>query len=88
MSKIVDFNCTYDNSVVINEEVTKKLQLSFPDAYKHHNTMVLIAKELKSFDNASFCELPFCHTVEGEAMGGIINYGDEKIGPRAIEYIS
>ena len=87
MSKIVDFKCTYDNSVGINEEVTKKLQLSFPDAYKHHNTMVLIAKELKRYDNASFCELPFCHTVEGEAMGGIINYGDEKIGPRAKEYI-
>ena len=87
MSKIVDFKCTYDNSVGINEEVTKKLQLSFPDAYKHHNTMVLIAKELKRYDNASFCELPFCHTVEGEVMGGIINYGDEKIGPRAKEYI-
>ena len=87
MSKIVDFKCTYDISVGINEEVTKKLQLSFPDAYKHHNTMVLIAKELKRYDNASFCELPFCHTVEGEVMGGIINYGDEKIGPRAKEYI-
>ena len=49
MSKIVDFKCTYDNSVGINEEVTKKLQLSFPDAYKHHNTMVLIAKELCTF---------------------------------------
>ncbi|MGN1164938.1 MAG: uroporphyrinogen decarboxylase family protein, partial [Lachnospiraceae bacterium] len=38
-------------------------------------------------DGAAFCELPFCHTVEAEAMGGRINYGDENVGPRAKEYI-
>ena len=87
MTKIADFNCTYDNSAGINEEVTKSLQLNFPDAYKYHDTMVLISKALRKYDNAPFCKLPFCHTVEGEAMGGVINYGDEKIGPRAKEYI-
>lgn len=87
MEKIVDFKCTYNNSAGINEEVTKNLELSFPDAYKYGETMALISKELKKHDNAPFCELPFCHTVEGEAMGGSINYGDEKIGPRAKEYV-
>lgn len=87
MDKIVDFKCTYDNSAGINKDVTENLKLSFPEAYKYGETMMLIAKALKKHDNASFCELPFCHTVEGEAMGGIINYGDEKIGPRAKEYI-
>lgn len=87
MEKIVDFKCTYNNSAGINEEVTRNLKLSFPQAYKHCETMTLIAKELKKHDNAAFCELPFCHTIEGEAMGGIINYGDEKIGPRAKEYV-
>ncbi|SFE58129.1 ASKHA domain-containing protein [Peptostreptococcus sp. D1] len=42
---------------------------------------------IKEYDDATFCELPFCHTVEAEAMGGIVNYGDEKSGPRAKEYI-
>ena len=87
MEKIIDFKCTYDNSAGINEEITKKLDLSFPDAYKHGKTMALISKELKKDDNAPFCELPFCHTVEGEAMGGVIKYGDEKIGPRSKEYV-
>ena len=32
-------------------------------------------------------ELPFCHTVEAEAMGGLVNYGNDKTGPRAKEYI-
>lgn len=87
MGKIIDFNCTYDNSVGINKEVTKKVDLQFPQAYKSWDSMALISEELKKYDKSNFCELPFCHTVEGEAMGGIINYGDENIGPRAKDYI-
>lgn len=87
MSKIIDFKCTYDNSVGINKEVTQKLDLQFPEAYKHWDSMVTLAEELKKYDNSNFCGLPFCHTVEGEAMGGIINLGDENVGPRAKDYI-
>lgn len=87
MGEIKDFKCTYDNSVGVNEEVTRKLNLTFPDAYLHWDTMAAIAEALKETDGASFCELPFCHTVEAEAMGGIVNYGNEKTGPRAKEYI-
>ncbi len=82
-----DFQCTYDNSVGIREEITKTLNLTFPDAYMHWESMAKISKALKEYDGASFCELPFCHTVEAEAMGGCINFGNEKIGPRAKEYI-
>ncbi len=39
-------------------------------------TMAELAQVLKECDKAPFCELPFCHTVEAEAMGGIINYGN------------
>ncbi|WP_411681115.1 uroporphyrinogen decarboxylase family protein [Clostridium thailandense] len=87
MNKIIDFKCTYDNSIGINKEVTQKVNLQFPEAYKHWDSMALLAEELKKHDNSNFCGLPFCHTVEGESMGGIINLGDENIGPRAKDYI-
>ncbi|CAH2214200.1 uroporphyrinogen decarboxylase family protein [Tepidibacter aestuarii] len=87
MGKIIDFKCTYNNSIGINKEVTRKVDLQFPEAYKNSNSMALISKELKKHDKTTFCELPFCHTVEGEAMGGSINFGDENIGPRAKDYI-
>ena len=87
MADIKDFRCTYANSAGINEEVTKKLNLSFPDAYLHWDTMAAISLALKETDGAGFCELPFCHTVEAEAMGGIVNFGNEQIGPRAKAYI-
>lgn len=87
MAEIKDFNCTYGNSVGISAEVTKGLALTFPEAYMYADTMATLAKALKEHDGAAFCELPFCHTVEAEAMGGIINYGNERTGPRAKEYI-
>lgn len=87
MSDIKDFKCTYDNSVGISDKVTSKLNLQFPDAYMHSNTMVILAKKIKEVEGATFCALPFCHTVEAESMGGIVNYGNNKIGPRAKEYI-
>lgn len=87
MADIKDFQCTYDNSAGINGEVTKGLNLEFPDAYMHWDTMASLSKALKEHDKAAFCELPFCHTVEAEAMGGIVNYGNEVTGPRAKEYI-
>ena len=85
--KIQDFHCTYLNSAGIQSEVTEGLELSFPDAYLHCDTMAVLSKALKEHDGAAFCELPFCHTVEAEAMGGHVNMGDDKTGPRAKEYI-
>lgn len=87
MREIKEFHCTYDNSAGVREEVTKGLGLTFPEAYQRWDTMVMLAKALKEADGALFCELPFCHTVEAEAMGGIVNYGNEKVGPRAGGYI-
>ena len=87
MGKIVDFQCTYDNAVGISGAVTEKLNLTFPDAYLHWNTMAKIALEIKRQEDVCFCELPFCHTLEAEAMGGIVNLGDALTGPRAKEYI-
>ena len=87
MGEIKDFNCTYDNSAGISGAVTEGLGLTFPDAYLHADTMAKLSKALKEYDGAGFCELPFCHTVEAEALGGIINYGNDKTGPRAKEYI-
>ena len=83
---ISDFNCTYDNAIEISPEITKDLKLSFPDAYMHADTMVKIAHAMKRKEGAAFCMLPFCHTVEAEAMGGIVNMGDGNFGPRAKEY--
>jgi len=87
MGKIIDYKCTYGNEQGISKEIIEKTNLKFPDAYKNWDSMVALAKELKEYYKANVCTLPFCHTVEGEALGGKVNLGDENIGPRAKEYI-
>ncbi len=83
MSEIREYKCTYSNSVGISAEVTEGLGLDFPDAYMHSDTMQTLAKAIKAHDDAQFCLLPFCRTVEAEAMGAVLNYGDANTGPRA-----
>lgn len=45
--------------------------------------MAAIARYNQETKEKLLCSLPFCHTVEGGALGGNVNYGDEFQGPRA-----
>ena len=81
--KIRDFHCGYSNSVGVSAEVTLGLGLDFPDAYKNADTMAKLALAVKEHDGAGFCLLPFCRTVEMEAVGGNVNFGNADTGPRS-----
>ena len=87
MGEIKDFECTYDNASENNPDAAKKLGLAFPDAYLYADTMAALSKANKENADSAMCILPFCHTVEAEAMGGIITLGNETAGPRAREYV-
>lgn len=87
MAEIKDFLCTYDNASENNPEVAAALGLTFPDAYLHAETMAVLSKANKEKAGGFACILPFCHTVEAEAMGGIITLGNAEAGPRAKEYL-
>ena len=81
--KIRDFVCGYSNAVGVSAEVTEGLGLEFPDAYLHRDTMAKLALVIKEHDGANFALLPFCRTVEMEAVGGNVNFGDANTGPRS-----
>lgn len=87
MGDIKDFKCTYNNASENNPEVAKSIGLAFPDAYLHADTMAALSKANKENGGNTMCILPFCHTVEAEAMGGLITLGNEVAGPRAREYV-
>jgi len=87
MEDIKDFKCTYDHASENSPEVAKKSGLAFPDAYLHADMMATLSKANKENEGNTMCILPFCHTVEAEALGGIITLGNEVAGPRAREYV-
>lgn len=86
MGEIKDFKCTFDDGGGVPESVMKKYNLHFPDAYKSCESMLSIAKGIKDEKGVNYSLIPFCHTVEAEAMGGDINLGNEIAGPRAKSY--
>lgn len=87
MGKIQDFYCAADGAEDIDREAVRKLQLSLPEIYMRAEPMALAAQAWREYRGAEYCMLPFCHTVEAEALGGIISYGNETSGPRGKEYI-
>ncbi len=86
VQKIVDYKCKSADTAGINETIIADLQLEFPESYKDANIMAAISLATKKEEGSRVCLLPFCHTVEAEALGGLINLSEGKFGPRAAAY--
>ncbi|MGH4125019.1 MAG: uroporphyrinogen decarboxylase family protein [Clostridium sp.] len=86
MDNKLDFKCAGDNLEEIPKEIIGSLKLKFPEIHNNSKDMVKLSIELKKHNSDSLCRLPFCVTVEAEALGADIKLGDEKIGPRVNKY--
>ena len=86
MSEVVDFICVSDQLEEIPESIVKNSGLIFPDVHSKAEYIVELSKGLKKYKNDILCRLPFCNTVEAEALGGNIKLGDAKTGPRVESY--
>lgn len=86
MEDKLNFKCIGDNLEEIPTEIIGDLKLEFPELHKSSEDMVRLSIELKKHNNDVLCRVPFCVTVEAEALGADIKLGDEKIGPRVNKY--
>ncbi len=86
MSKLVDFPCKPQDAIGFSQEIIDKTGLSFPESYNDNMSLATLALAVKEDKNFPLCMLPFCHTIEAEALGGKINLGNGLIGPRPKEY--
>lgn len=82
LEHIREFICNYDKSEDIPYSVIKDNGFKFPEVHNSAESMALLALELKKYHHDSIAKVPFCSTVEAEALGAIINLGDERFGPR------
>ena len=85
-ANIVDYKCEIQGAGTITPEIAKELNLVFPDAYIKSEYLQKVSKYLMNEHGLSYPHLPLCHTIEADAMGAIINCGDENFGPRAGGY--
>ncbi|NLK52325.1 MAG: methylcobamide--CoM methyltransferase [Syntrophomonadaceae bacterium] len=84
--KISDYPCKHRNAAGFSQYILDKTALPFPESYNNHTSLATLAIAVKEEKNFAYCTLPFCHTVEAEALGGRISLGDGRIGPRPKEY--
>ncbi|MBR5268341.1 MAG: methylcobamide--CoM methyltransferase [Lachnospiraceae bacterium] len=82
MERIADFKCGYDNANGFGTWAGEEYGILFPQAYKEADMMRKLALAVKEHERAGICYLPFCHTLEAEALGGKIKLGDGLTGPR------
>lgn len=87
MGRIVDFQCTYEHASGFGMWASEEFGIVFPKAYQEREEIASLAKAVKQHNGTKFCLLPFCHTLEIEALGGNIRLGGCEAGPRAGNYI-
>ncbi|ENK1243481.1 methylcobamide--CoM methyltransferase [Clostridium sporogenes] len=82
----MNFKCILDTGEEIPKEAVKISGVKFPDVHKNARDMAILSKSIREYNDDFFSIVPFCMTVEAEALGGEINLGDEKAGPRVSNY--
>ncbi|WP_051932023.1 uroporphyrinogen decarboxylase family protein [Clostridium sp. KNHs214] len=83
----VAFKCAGDNFEAIPKNIVEENGICFPVAHTNKEDISLLARKLKDYRKDSICRIPFCATVEAEAIGANIKLGDEKTGPRVDSYV-
>lgn len=84
--KLVDYKCRHKENVTLDTKILESYGLEFPAVHQNAKDMMTLSKLIKESGGDAFCMLPFCHTLEGEALGGQVNLGDAINGPRAKAY--
>ncbi len=84
---IRDYKCEYGRYTDLEDFDLSNKGIVFPEAYVESDEIIKLAKVIKEENARSFHIQPFCHTLEGEALGGDIKLGSSRIGPRAGGYI-
>jgi len=82
----INFVCTGRDEVEIPLEVLNSGEFRFPDLHSSSEEMAKLAKAIKLNKHNSICVLPFCLTVETEALGARVNLGNTGAGPRISSY--
>lgn len=87
MKAALNFKCTRDSLEEIPQNIIRDKGLSFPKVHTNKIDIFTLAKALKEDKNDKICRVPFCVTVEAEALGADIKLGDNKSGPRVNDYL-
>ncbi len=71
---------------MVTKELMQKTDAIWPDAHSNSDLMTELSRAVYTFGLFENYGVPFCMTVEAEAMGSSVNFGDMMIEPHIAEY--
>lgn len=80
------FMCSGKDNELLPKALQEKIGVRYPEAHFDKNEMMKLSFALKDYRLDGFLRIPFCVSVEAEALGARINFGDECHGPRVAGY--
>lgn len=75
------FKCSGNEIQSIPDSILEELSLSYEEIKYSASNIAKLSKTLQNYKDTCYCELPFCHTLEAEALGSTVTY-DQKFGNR------
>lgn len=82
MNSKAEFKCRGIESEEIPDSILHSTGISFYQAHTNRQAMATVAAEKKKLDRDCICKVPFCVTVEAEALGANVAVGNDSTGPR------
>lgn len=79
------FKCIGNEREIIPGEILEKLNISYEDSNRDASKMAMLSNHVREYKKRKYCILPFCHTVEAEALGSTIIL-DPMVGNRVYKY--
>ena len=74
-------------TVGVTVEAMKKVDATWPDSHWDPKKMARAAASTYELTGVPCCTVPFCLTLEGEALGGPLDKGSEMTQPQIMEHI-
>jgi uroporphyrinogen-III decarboxylase len=76
-------NCEYLSVRPLLADIARRKGLDLVEAHGQAGGLAALAAGVKESGASVFCNLPLCCTVEAEALGAVITFGDGRMDPRA-----
>jgi MtaA/CmuA family methyltransferase len=86
-SKELPVICPGGMMSMVCREASEKATFNWFEAHTRPDVMARVASELSEATGFENLGVPFCVTVEAEAMGGKMDFGNSQVEPRIVDYV-
>lgn len=83
---LLEFNCNGNDLELISQNDIDNINCSFRDIYTKSDAIAKLALEIRKKNKDYICKIPFCVSIEAEALGAKVRIHDSNIPPSFCNY--